>query len=581
MAKATVFIKGENQLGGAVKSAAKDLHSLTDTAKSITKTFSTAFGIGSAVAIIKKVTQVTKDYLASVKDPEIQASVSKISSSWNEIKGHMSDLVSYSIKPLFKKFDAGFTGIKDNIKSVGNYAIAIIKNLPEVLKIAVRTMGDLVIRTFQWDSLKTIFMAVFQNVTTLGEYSIKAIFDSIPTFLGNLFKGLGSFFLAVGTNLTASLLEAVENFLNSAKDKVEVSWFGKLFKVENWSEVDFGASKLKTKASEYRETADKAFSTAAGAAVTLFNDSVSTIKTIKYTTNSAMDAVYGDIIRTAWAEIKDVIEPTLVDIDSYIDDVEAAAKRAENLSKLGSAKLDISLPINWFDTINTLVGDLGLKLSPINEILASFYETLGSMLKTAIQPLHDVLSWIGSTLAKTLAPVLEVLGSWIQLIANILSTVLAPVLQVIGAVFTALAGVLNLLTPILKMVAEGFLTLMAPIQWLADLLSWLGSWVRYAGECVGVFIHNLSHPFQQQSYGTSPGKFTSTAFSGFDDRRNGMLSVGVGTSASVATSSASYQGATHVTINIYQEAPVVGDGGMRAFAGMIKNEFDAMAYYGV
>jgi hypothetical protein len=34
-----------------------------------------------------------------------------------------------------------------------------------------------------------------------------------------------------------------------------------------------------------------------------------------------------------------------------------------------------------------------------------------------------------------------------------------------------------------------------------------------------------------------------------------------------------------VTINIYQQAPVVGSGGMRAFAQMIRGEFEQLDYY--
>ena len=52
-------------------------------------------------------------------------------------------------------------------------------------------------------------------------------------------------------------------------------------------------------------------------------------------------------------------------------------------------------------------------------------------------------------------------------------------------------------------------------------------------------------------------------------------------STATAVSSAGYQGATHVTINIYQEAPVVGDGGMRQFARMIRSEWENISYYGV
>ena len=52
-------------------------------------------------------------------------------------------------------------------------------------------------------------------------------------------------------------------------------------------------------------------------------------------------------------------------------------------------------------------------------------------------------------------------------------------------------------------------------------------------------------------------------------------------STQTAVSSASYQGATQVTINIYQEAPVVGDGGMQRFAQMIREEFFNLDYYSV
>ncbi len=50
-------------------------------------------------------------------------------------------------------------------------------------------------------------------------------------------------------------------------------------------------------------------------------------------------------------------------------------------------------------------------------------------------------------------------------------------------------------------------------------------------------------------------------------------------STTTAVSSASYQGATLVTINIYHEAHVVGDGDMRRFAQMIREEFECLDCY--
>ena len=52
-------------------------------------------------------------------------------------------------------------------------------------------------------------------------------------------------------------------------------------------------------------------------------------------------------------------------------------------------------------------------------------------------------------------------------------------------------------------------------------------------------------------------------------------------STQTAVSSVSYQGATQVTINIYQEAPVVGEKGMRQFVQMVREAFTELDYYGV
>jgi hypothetical protein len=129
---------------------------------------------------------------------------------------------------------------------------------------------------------------------------------------------------------------------------------------------------------------------------------------------------------------------------------------------------------------------------------------------------------------------------------------------------------------------------MSPIQYVADLFSWLGKWLSYLGECVGVCAYNLTHWFTPRSYPTSPGGFTSDAFSGLNARlaqwdEYGLSGSAVSNSvsASTAVSSAGYQGATQITINIYQQAPVVGDGGMRAFASMIRSELSALDYYSV
>ena len=165
---------------------------------------------------------------------------------------------------------------------------------------------------------------------------------------------------------------------------------------------------------------------------------------------------------------------------------------------------------------------------------------------------------------------------------------LSPVLQSFGPIFMVLSGVMEALSPILILVAKAFTILMSPVQYLADLFSWLGTWVQYLGNVISTAAYNLVHPFKKKSYGSHPGSFSSDAFSGLSDRlsnidaianQDSVVSDSVATSTAVSNSG--YQGATQITINIYQNSPIVGDGGLRTFAQMIRNEFENLDYYGV
>lgn len=196
--------------------------------------------------------------------------------------------------------------------------------------------------------------------------------------------------------------------------------------------------------------------------------------------------------------------------------------------------------------------------------------------------------WVGETLASLFLPLLDTISTAFALVANILMAVLSPVLQSMEPIFMILSGLMQALSPILVLVAKAFTILMSPVQYIADLFSWLGSWVQYLGNVIATAAYNLVHPFSQKGYASSPGSFSSDAFSGLANRLATIDSIAdqgsVATDAvstSTAVSGAGYQGATQVTINIYQQAPVVGNGGMRAFAQMIRSEFDQLDYYGV
>jgi len=236
------------------------------------------------------------------------------------------------------------------------------------------------------------------------------------------------------------------------------------------------------------------------------------------------------------------------------------------------------------DIIFNTLSPLGILLTVIEGFVSVMEPALGAV----FQPLVDVFTWIGTTLAGLFLPILDVLATAFALVGNILMAVLGPILQSLAPTFQILAGVMTALSPILLLVAKAFTILMSPVQFLADLFSWLGSWVQHLGSVIATAAYNLVHPFKQKSYASSPGSFSSDAFSGLADRLSNIDSISdqgsIATDAvstSTAVGNAGYQGATQVTINIYQQAPVVGTGGMRAFARMIRGEFEQLDYYGV
>lgn len=220
-------------------------------------------------------------------------------------------------------------------------------------------------------------------------------------------------------------------------------------------------------------------------------------------------------------------------------------------------------------------GPLGALLWAAKEVFGAFISQLSDLLNQALAPFTEVLHWIGRELANVFAPILDLVGRWLSLIGNLLQTVLGPIISLISVPLKMIASLLDLLTPVLEGVAKAFAYLFAPVKWLADLFTWVGSILQ-------TFVHNITHPFDKRSYES----FSSDAFTSLKSQTTAVENIGGGYGELVTTGSsstglanASYTGGGSVTINLYQQAPVVGDGGMSQFARMIRAEFEELAYY--
>lgn len=298
----------------------------------------------------------------------------------------------------------------------------------------------------------------------------------------------------------------------------------------------------------------------------------------------------GDV--ESYNRLSNANDKALEAINEYFDTLEEKERAAEKEEQQNR------IDAQWEGMLNSVTGSLGEFGNIVSTIITSLSAAnpwitlltyavtelasrLSPFINEVINPLTDAISIIFDALANSLAPILQFLVPIMNVIEIALSSLavvfqlLAPVVEIVGVVF-------ELLKPIVQAVAAAFVVLMAPVEWLADLFSWLGSWLKWFGECIGVAAYNLTHWFSQKSMPSSPGGFSSDAFSNMYDRLDQIYNPTgsqLDTSTSTGVSNASYQGATSVTINIYQQAPVVGDNGMTEFAKMIRQEFEELAYF--
>jgi hypothetical protein len=593
-------------------------------------------------AAVDKVIDKLGEYSAMMADGDTAQHLTNMKNTWGDIRQQVGGVIDYNFGPWLGGLDAAFSGIKTNLTAIINYVGAVMNNLPSVFRLTLSTVWELLKRTFEWDSLKLIITTTAQNIGIVISAMLKAVFESIPKLLGNAVVGIISWVTYIALNIESAILGAFQNAINKAGDKIQGSWVGKIFGLgDKLANLDMGAEESKNEATFYKQQADRSFENLGPLLRNAVTDAIDTAQTVVLNSADMVSSLYGDIGLDFKTALDEIVAPDLEAIAQKADAANqtkllsqiassgegtaaSTAETADNTkqtdTRMGSQIASMlsegltSVFTGMFgDATGGLMGMVATEMlggvtaivgaiAPIADIIFNTFSPLGILLTiiegfvsvmepalgAVFQPLVDVFTWIGTTLASLFLPVLDVLATSLALVGNILMAVLTPVLQSLAPVFQVISGIMTAFSPILLLVAKAFTILMSPLQYVADLFSWLGSWVQYLGSVIATAAYNLVHPFRQKSYAASPGSFSSDAFSGLADRlanidaiadQGSVASDAVSTSTAVG--SAAYQGATQVTINIYQQAPVVGSDGMRAFARMIRGEFERLDYYGV
>ena len=599
-------------------------------------------------AAIDVVIESLEKYSDQMANEDTNQALKNMSETWGDIKEKIGGVIDYNFGPLIRKLDTTFADLGEQINAITIYVGGIIANFPEAFHLLMDTLGEMVRITFSWDGLKEIFTTLFKNIGIAAMAMIKALFTSIPTFIGNLFMGVVDWIAYIGLNLQATVMDAIQNAINSVGGWIHGTWVGKIFGLgESLENFNFGGDKVRAKAETKKSKAEEHMGKTLPALVDTINTAVDTAVEINSNNKKAVKNLYGDTFEGFKNALDEIVGPELEIIAKHSnasdqDNVLTAKSESSGTSSAtetsatngnASGQKEQNKQFNNFskqlaDILNTTIGtsmtdvmehssgfaamflenEIGIfgemlsaigpvidivmnSISPMQMLLTiiqGFVSIMEPALTTVFQPLNDVLSWIGQILASLFLPILDQLHVFLELIANIIQAVIAPVLQLITPFMQIVSALLEALSPMLVGLAKGITILMSPVQFLADLFTWLGEWISYCGHCIEVFAHNLVHPFRKWSYGSSPGGFSSDAFTGLEERLNGIdalaqndTTVTDSVATGTAISSAGYQGATQVTINIYQQAPVVGDGGMKTFARMIRREFEELDYFGV
>lgn len=245
--------------------------------------------------------------------------------------------------------------------------------------------------------------------------------------------------------------------------------------------------------------------------------------------------------------------------------------------------------VNVIEPLFNIIQGGNIAITALFYIFKGFMETLTPMLEKVIKPLFDALEEIGAVIANWLKPIFDALYPVIKNIVDVLMSVIVPILQIVAPAFELIARLLLLVQEPLTILLSMLTVLGETISWLSDGISWIiGSLLNWLGSLDlmgwkpfgGLGYREVKNPgnLEDRIHDATTRLYNQINYD-FQSAVEGMG--GNDTSTDTAVSNASYTGGSTIHINIYQQAPVVGEDGMNEFAKMIRKEFVELGYYNV
>ncbi len=266
-----------------------------------------------------------------------------------------------------------------------------------------------------------------------------------------------------------------------------------------------------------------------------------------------------------------------------------------------------SIDISFLDSLSGSLGSLFEAIEPLISVILSsnpllaflilivqeMVEILSPFLEDTIKPFTDLIHTLAESLSGWITPILNVVKGVLAGICDCLEMVLLPVLEIITPIIQAICGILNVFKPVMEWLKNCFIEISTIITFVADaikyaiwsFLNWMDGvkiWKWRPFEGVGGYDVSTLDSYDSNTGGLSIGatkKSLQEKFA-YDVTDWTATNEGQDTSTSTSVKTASYTGSNNYYFSIYQQAPVVGDGGMQEFAKMIKMEFAELAYIG-
>ena len=273
--------------------------------------------------------------------------------------------------------------------------------------------------------------------------------------------------------------------------------------------------------------------------------------------------------------------------DSFLDKFSSESIDSSLLGSLSGALSDL------FDAIEPLISVI-LSSNPIIafliQIVKEMAEILSPFLSDTIKPFTDLIHNLAESLSGWVIPILNVIKGVLSGVCDILEMVFIPILEMITPLIEGICGILQILKPVMEWLKNCFIDISTVFTFVADaikyaiwsFLNWLDSiniwgWTPFAG--AGGYDVSTLDSYDRTTGGLNIANTKKALQEKYTyDVTDWTATNGNDTSTSTSVSTASYTGSNNYYFNIYQQAPVVGDGGMQEFAMMIKKEFAELAY---